>query len=525
MNVINIITPPLIGAFIGWITNVVAIKMLFRPLKPWRIFGIRVPMTPGVIPSKRRELAVNIGRMVGSQLLTPADISKALSEATFKRELETMIGSRLDDLLSRDLGPLPTIIPKRFRASFEAGVNILRLRTLKLVHGYLDSPEFSAGLGLAIATHVETFLARPLESWLPAEHREHLFSFANETMEQVISSPQAEAWLRGYLDQHLASAIRDGKSLNDLLPAEFSGIVLGLLEQEIPGLLARASQFAAEPAMRAKLVQTLCGAIHTFIGSLGPMAALASSFLSEELIETKVTDYLVSKGDDIALWLNNDLTRDKARAVLAEKTAAFLARPLGDLLAALPADAIDPLKEGIISQLLALLKSPQTGASLTAILRDALETQAGRPSEAILTDLFGEDGLNKGRQWTTAEVMAIIRSAKTKRILDTLLSSLVDKHLLGQPLGPLNKLLPKEVQSGICDYLLQQSHTLLIEEVPRLVEVVNIQRIVTRKVDSLDLLRLEGLLLSIMEEQFKYINLFGGLLGFIIGLMNLAFQH
>ena len=41
------------------------------------------------------------------------------------------------------------------------------------------------------------------------------------------------------------------------------------------------------------------------------------------------------------------------------------------------------------------------------------------------------------------------------------------------------------------------------------------------KVDSLDLLRLERLLLSIMEEQFKYINLFGALLGFLIGLANL----
>ena len=45
--------PPLVGAFIGYLTNKIAIKMLFRPLKPWKIMGIRIPMTPGVIPSKR----------------------------------------------------------------------------------------------------------------------------------------------------------------------------------------------------------------------------------------------------------------------------------------------------------------------------------------------------------------------------------------------------------------------------------------------------------------------------------------
>jgi uncharacterized membrane protein YheB (UPF0754 family) len=59
--------------------------------------------------------------------------------------------------------------------------------------------------------------------------------------------------------------------------------------------------------------------------------------------------------------------------------------------------------------------------------------------------------------------------------------------------------------------------------VPDLLDSLNINEIVTRKVDSLDLLKLEELLLSIMREQFKYINLFGGLLGFILGLLNLLF--
>ena len=57
--------------------------------------------------------------------------------------------------------------------------------------------------------------------------------------------------------------------------------------------------------------------------------------------------------------------------------------------------------------------------------------------------------------------------------------------------------------------------------IPGLVDSLNIRRVVTEKVDSLDLLKLERLLLSIMEEQFKYINLFGALLGFLIGFINL----
>ena len=45
--------PPLVGAFIGYLTNRIAIRMLFRPLRRWHVLGVPVPMTPGVIPGKR----------------------------------------------------------------------------------------------------------------------------------------------------------------------------------------------------------------------------------------------------------------------------------------------------------------------------------------------------------------------------------------------------------------------------------------------------------------------------------------
>ena len=93
--------------------------------------------------------------------------------------------------------------------------------------------------------------------------------------------------------------------------------------------------------------------------------------------------------------------------------------------------------------------------------------------------------------------------------------------VLNRPIGVLGNVLPVSVRKGISEYAVQTINTILIREVPSLVDSLEIRQIVTDKVDSLDLLRLERLLLSIMEEQFKYINLFGALLGFLIGLANL----
>jgi uncharacterized membrane protein YheB (UPF0754 family) len=99
-------------------------------------------------------------------------------------------------------------------------------------------------------------------------------------------------------------------------------------------------------------------------------------------------------------------------------------------------------------------------------------------------------------------------------------NSLVD-GITNKPIGSLHKLLPSELRQGISSFLVLNANRFLLHEVPGLTESLRIQSLVQHKVDSLDLLRLEGLLLSIMEEQFRYINLFGALLGCIIGLMNL----
>ncbi|MCL2229493.1 MAG: DUF445 family protein [Treponema sp.] len=78
MNVLLFVVPPIAGFLIGYLTNVLAIKMLFRPLKEIRLLGIRLPFTPGILPRQRKKLAVNIGEMVERELLTAEVLRKRL---------------------------------------------------------------------------------------------------------------------------------------------------------------------------------------------------------------------------------------------------------------------------------------------------------------------------------------------------------------------------------------------------------------------------------------------------------------
>ncbi|QKQ77624.1 DUF445 domain-containing protein [Nostoc sp. TCL240-02] len=68
------VSPPVLGGIIGYFTNDIAIKMLFRPYQAIYIAGRRVPFTPGLIPRNQERLALNISKTIMGSLLTPQEL-------------------------------------------------------------------------------------------------------------------------------------------------------------------------------------------------------------------------------------------------------------------------------------------------------------------------------------------------------------------------------------------------------------------------------------------------------------------
>ncbi len=68
------VSPPVLGGIIGYFTNDIAIKMLFRPYRTIYIGGRRVPFTPGLIPRNQERLAKNVSETIMGSLLTPEEL-------------------------------------------------------------------------------------------------------------------------------------------------------------------------------------------------------------------------------------------------------------------------------------------------------------------------------------------------------------------------------------------------------------------------------------------------------------------
>jgi uncharacterized membrane protein YheB (UPF0754 family) len=521
------LAPPVVGAFIGYLTNRIAIRMLFRPLKAWRVLGLRVPMTPGVIPSKRHELALNMGEVVGDHLLTSREIGKGLQHELFQNHLYNLIRERVEGILQNDLGTLASTVPKKFKIYFYLGTKTIRYQLKEQVHRFIRSPEFAETVEQAINNRLELFLDQDVDTVLSGNNRDNIYHFLERNISRMSESEAMEQWVEDFVHQKVYSTLQQKKSLNDILPNSLQELLIETIEKQVPALLGKISTIVSEPEVRDKIIQGACGGVENFINSLGSMADMVRGFLPMEKVEEKVQEYLIEKNDAIVAWLQSEDVQVRIAAILRQRSQDFSEKPIINFIKAENEDTVEEFCSQCAKQLLLLIRGEEVSTTLISMFRTNIENHIDSGAinmRDMLQSLLGEESMSAGKQWAKKEIRELLQSQDTLKTIDFLMDSLIES-LLEKRIGKLANLVPAGVREGWARSLQTMASTMLANEVPGLVQSLNIRQIVTEKVNSLEILKLEGLLLSIMEEQFKYINLFGALLGFLIGCLNIIFIY
>lgn len=88
---------PLTGGIIGYFTNWLAIKMMFRPHQPKFLFGIKIPFTPGLIPKERGRIAEAVGSSISENLMNKEVLEKNL----LSEDMLTKISTEYDTFVAR----------------------------------------------------------------------------------------------------------------------------------------------------------------------------------------------------------------------------------------------------------------------------------------------------------------------------------------------------------------------------------------------------------------------------------------
>ena len=513
--------PPLLGGLIGYVTNYIAIRMLFRPLRPWRFLGMRVPLTPGIIPGKRGELARKMGEMVGEHLLTADDVGRAFAKDSVQKELRLAVTDKLGYFLDRQLGPLETLVPDRFRPRFRELVDLLRGKVGKLVFDYIQSDAFAQKLHNYLKTQGNKLLARDLASFLTPERYRDLQLHLDGKFGEFFQSPKMAAVVGSYVDQKTEKLLADDRPLREILPKDLVELLLVQLEKELPPLVEKFGGMLYDPQFRSRLVEKGKTAIDSFLDSLGGLAGLLSSFMDLNKIYDKIPEFLDKAGDEIAGWLKEEKTQQQLARLLRERVDGLLDRSPAGYLEKLPYEKVNGVRQFIRAQVVETIQSRRTVDTALILTESAIDRIKDRSFDNLLQPVLPEGGLERGREQLADKLLELLRSAEARDAFQTILTEQCEEWIYRKPLGLLSAKLPGDLRLELENALCQLVEEMLKKEAPRLVETLNVRKMVEEKVNSLDLLQVEELLMGIMKEQFKYINLFGALLGFLIGFINL----
>lgn len=277
---------PAVGAVIGYITNDIAIRMLFRPHQAKYIMGIHIPFTPGIIPKEKARIAGSIGKAVSENLmnrevlekslLSPdmlAKMSDAIDEfvATQSQNDETieqfashyLTQDDLDTMRQNVTSGVVKMISGKLQDS-QLGDNIAHMaiehvmeKTRKSVVGLFGADKFVAGLALPIekllAKHINEILqnnSHQMVEGLVSDESEKLMGMTmsqlvtghDEQVAQIKSGIQSA--YKTIITEHLPRILQDidistiiEQRINEMDMNEAEAIILDVMKKELRAIV------------------------------------------------------------------------------------------------------------------------------------------------------------------------------------------------------------------------------------------------------------------------------------------------
>jgi uncharacterized membrane protein YheB (UPF0754 family) len=102
----TIISIPIVSALIGYITNYIAVKMLFRPRSPTRFLGLTLH---GLVPKRQKEIAASLAKMIERDLISHKDIQAVLQSPETSAEASAFLHEQIDGFVVKLVAQNPMV--------------------------------------------------------------------------------------------------------------------------------------------------------------------------------------------------------------------------------------------------------------------------------------------------------------------------------------------------------------------------------------------------------------------------------
>ena len=462
-QVINLVTTPLVAGVVGYVTNKIAIKMLFRPYEPkWYTLGWQ-----GIVPKTRPKLAVKISEIVGQKLLAHDDFLYALENNDIKAKIHNIIAEKLKTLNAKDIHAL--------------------IRLSSLEDKIIDNKEVINNiLNNAAVSVVDIFLNKKID----------INSF-REPVFQLVKNFNLEKAIDEQLEKTINSFLSEDKTLQDILPQDILKRKNDLVEYLTITIMANIRRLGKNDMVKAVLAQKVVNFKDSMLSSASGMdilkAGFINLFLSNEKIEQIVENELPHITEDLS---TNPVIYKNIYKTIEDEIDNLLKKPVNEVMVKLGFsdnhDIVLYIKSHFVTNTNILDK-------VSALILDKLYQYSNLTIKEILMllniDIY---------KFIKIDVMDILNAENYK----TVKSNMIKKFT-----AFINSNYNKTA-----DVITEITVKLIKSNLKYALNAVNIEKIVKDKINALPLPEVENILFSFMKEHFKWINILGFFIGFLIGL-------
>lgn len=488
-----------VGAFIGFITNYLAIKMLFKPDKPIYIGRFRLPFTPGIIPKEKVRLAKSIGKVVGNKLLTGDVIEKALKDeeiilAVDKLINDTVAGLKENQSSIKDiLGPV-----------FKDEENITD-RVCDAAGKYLKtairSEETKSVLKNLINRMIAEFITTPIRSF----DQEINFSYwTDKAIGFGVNLVKNEAFVEK-LELQIAHFVEkeshNTSPLSRYLPDQFFDSVKNAVSNHSDSMGRIVTGLLDNPQIEKSILEVLNGLMD---GSLA--TRVINVFVSKDTvykrIKQRIEKYVKSeKGQqELVRAINQHVDKLKTTRVgdiIKQANREDVHQIAGSMIRLAARNGLDARFDEMLSSQIKKYIADNPGITLSKLLEPL--TKGEIPYEKFVHDTVEFIVLNHTDKWADEIVHLTV-----PRLLDLKVARFAS--------------LLNGYESNLSSTVTRILFSFITPRADEIIKALNIPKLIADKVNEYDITELEQIILSVIDRELKVIILLGAVFGFFIGL-------
>jgi uncharacterized membrane protein YheB (UPF0754 family) len=498
----------------GFLAAWMAIWMLFHPYKPVKLFGITI-WPQGMIPRHREKLAQSIGNAVGNELVSQQTVFDALFETSFfQTKVEDFVGSYTNELLARVYPSFLDALPSQARAPILDTISALQYRLAEYIAEMLRSEATAEAIRSFVDKQVDEIVSRKLGDMVSSDAIDQVLDFIRQRLQRTISNAGFEQKIRDFVSGRLDDLARSNATLGETFTPDTVAFIKQRIDQQVPPIVQHLADIATSQATRKQIGSLIKLEVDQYYEQL---SLIKKIFISRERIHSEV-DELVNKTlpKRIEEYLRGEAFEQEAEAFLNTTIDNFLERPLSELIGQFEGGKFEELKNQVTNRLLELVRSEGLASSISTYLDDALERLRPQTLSSVLSQIDPKS-LDYVKDFLTRGLLNLLARDDTARTINAILTSQVERLLI-QPIGRLGDHVSEGSMHRASSALVERITTAARERLPLAIAEFDVGGVVRKKVSDYPIEKLEALVLSVAKQHLKTIELFGAIIGFIIGV-------